>query len=35
MTPYHVIGVFGVGYPDEINEPKERISIEEKIKYLP
>ncbi|MFP5111715.1 nitroreductase family protein [Bacillaceae bacterium C204] len=32
---YDVIGVFGVGYPKEINEPKERTQIQEKIKYLP
>ena len=32
---YDVIGVFGVGYPEEINEPKEQTSIEEKIKQLP
>lgn len=32
---YDVIGVFGVGYPEEINQPKERKSIQEKLKYLP
>lgn len=32
---YDVIGVFGVGYPKEVNEPKERKPIEEKITYLP
>ncbi len=32
---YDVIGVFGVGYPEEINEPKQRKSIQDKIKYLP
>jgi nitroreductase len=32
---YDVIGVFGVGYPEEINKPKERTPIEEKVKYLP
>ncbi|MFC4322265.1 nitroreductase family protein [Litchfieldia salsa] len=31
---YDVIGVFGVGYPEEINKPKERTPIQEKIKYL-
>lgn len=31
---YDVIGVFGVGYPDEIKGAKERTSIQEKIKYL-
>ncbi|WP_099361433.1 nitroreductase family protein [Fredinandcohnia onubensis] len=31
---YDVIGAFGVGYPDEIKEAKERTSIQEKIKYL-
>ena len=31
---YDVIGVFGVGYPEEINQPKERTPIQEKIKYL-
>lgn len=31
---YDVIGVFGVGYPDEIKDAKERTSIQEKIKYL-
>jgi hypothetical protein len=31
---YDVIGVFGVGYPEEINKPKERTAIQEKIKYL-
>lgn len=31
---YDVIGVFGIGYPDEIKEPKERTSIQEKIKYI-
>ncbi|TXC90599.1 nitroreductase [Metabacillus litoralis] len=32
---YDVIGVFGVGYPEEISTPKDRTSIEEKIKHLP
>ncbi|WP_255286479.1 MULTISPECIES: nitroreductase family protein [unclassified Bacillus (in: firmicutes)] len=32
---YDVIGVFGVGYPAEINKPKERKPILDKIKYLP
>ncbi len=32
---YDVIGVFGVGYPEEINSPKERTPIQEKIKSLP
>jgi len=32
---YDVIGVFGVGYPDEVSQPKERTIIEDKIKYLP
>lgn len=32
---YDVIGVFGIGYPEEINKPKERKSIQEKIKFLP
>jgi nitroreductase len=31
---YDVIGIFGVGYPEEINQPKERTPIAEKIKYL-
>ncbi|MBB6452554.1 nitroreductase [Salirhabdus euzebyi] len=31
---YDVIGIFGVGYPEEIKEPKERTSITEKIKHL-
>ena len=31
---YDVFGVFGVGYPKEINEPKERTPIQEKLKYL-
>ncbi|QGQ48110.1 nitroreductase family protein [Metabacillus sediminilitoris] len=31
---YDVIGVFGVGYPEEINNPKERTPIQEKIKHL-
>jgi len=31
---YDVIGVFGVGYPKEINKPKERTPIQEKIKFL-
>ncbi|KKI88428.1 nitroreductase [Bacillus sp. SA1-12] len=31
---YDVVGVFGVGYPEEINEPKERTAIQEKITYL-
>ncbi len=31
---YDVIGVFGVGYPEEINKPKERKPIQGKIKYL-
>jgi nitroreductase len=32
---YDVIGVFGVGYPEEVNSPKERTPIQEKIKSLP
>jgi hypothetical protein len=28
------IGVFDVGYSEEINKSKERTSIEEKVKYL-
>lgn len=32
---YDVIGVFGIGYPKEVNEPKERASIQEKITILP
>lgn len=32
---YDVIGVFGIGYPNEINSPKTRTPIEEKIKFLP
>lgn len=32
---YDVIGVFGIGYPEEINSPKDRTPIQEKIKYLP
>ncbi|WP_071392918.1 nitroreductase family protein [Bacillus tuaregi] len=32
---YDVIGVFGVGYPEEISQPKERKPIQEKIKILP
>jgi nitroreductase len=31
---YDVIGVFGVGYPDEIPEPKQRTPIENKLKQL-
>jgi nitroreductase len=31
---YDVIGVFGVGYPDEIPEPKQRTSIQTKWKQL-
>jgi nitroreductase len=31
---YDVIGVFGVGYPDEMKDAKERTSIQEKVKYL-
>lgn len=31
---YDVIGVFGIGYPEEIKEPKERTLIKEKIRYL-
>lgn len=31
---YDVIGVFGVGYPDEVKDAKERKPIQEKIKYL-
>jgi nitroreductase len=31
---YDVIGVFGVGYPEEVNKPKDRSPIQEKIKYL-
>ncbi|PMC40477.1 nitroreductase [Bacillus sp. UMB0899] len=32
---YNVVGVLGVGYPEEINAPKDRAPIQEKIKYLP
>ncbi|WP_138752167.1 nitroreductase family protein [Paenibacillus sinopodophylli] len=32
---YDVIGVFGVGYPEEVNPPRERTAILEKMKYLP
>lgn len=32
---YDVVGVIGVGYPEEINAPKDRKPIQEKIKYLP
>ncbi|MGS2779213.1 nitroreductase family protein [Robertmurraya sp. GLU-23] len=32
---YDCIGVFGIGYPEEISQPKERTSIQEKMKYLP
>ncbi|MEH7494801.1 nitroreductase family protein [Neobacillus niacini] len=31
---YDVIGVFGVGYPNEIPEPKQRTPIENKLKQL-
>lgn len=31
---YDVIGVFGVGYPDEVREPKERTPIQNKWKQL-
>jgi nitroreductase len=31
---YDVIGVFGVGYPDEIREPKQRTPIQNKLKQL-
>ncbi|MEH7073854.1 nitroreductase family protein [Neobacillus drentensis] len=31
---YDVIGVFGIGYPAEINQPKERTPIQEKMKHL-
>jgi nitroreductase len=31
---YDVIGIFGVGYPEEVNKPKERTPIQEKMKYL-
>ncbi|OIK10947.1 nitroreductase [Bacillus sp. MUM 116] len=32
---YDVIGVFGVGYPEEIHEPKPRTPINNKVKELP
>lgn len=32
---YDVVGVLAVGYPEEINPPKDRTPIQEKIKYLP
>ena len=32
---YDVIGTFGVGYPEEINQPKERTPMQEKMKFLP
>jgi nitroreductase len=32
---YEVIGIFGVGYPEEVSSPKERKPIQEKTKYLP
>lgn len=32
---YDILGVFGVGYPEVIPEPKERQDIEDKIKQLP
>ena len=32
---HDVIGIFGVGYPEEINQPKERMPIQEKMKFLP
>jgi nitroreductase len=32
---YDVVGVFGVGYPAEIREPKPRTPIQSKIKVLP
>lgn len=32
---YDIIGVLGVGYPEDIPEPKERDPIESKIKELP
>jgi nitroreductase len=31
---YDVIGVFGVGYPDETREPKQRTPIQNKLKQL-
>ena len=31
---YDVIGVFGVGYPEEIPEPKQRTPIKNKLKQL-
>jgi nitroreductase len=32
---YDVIGVFGVGYPEEVPDAKPRTPIETKIKHLP
>ncbi|MBI0575838.1 nitroreductase [Neobacillus cucumis] len=32
---YDVIGVFGVGYPEEISEPKPRTPMQNKLKELP
>lgn len=32
---YNLLGVFGVGYPEEIPEPKPRTVMENKIKQLP
>jgi hypothetical protein len=32
---YDVIGVFGVGYPDETRESKQRTPIQNKLKQLP
>lgn len=31
---YDVVGIFGLGYPEEIPKVKERTSIEKKIKHL-
>lgn len=32
---YFVVGVFGVGYPDEVPSPKSRTPIEDKVKHMP
>ncbi|MGO4545357.1 nitroreductase family protein [Paenibacillus sp. 2TAB23] len=31
---YEVIGIFGVGYPEEVNAPRDRMAIQQKMKYL-
>ncbi|WP_312891058.1 nitroreductase [Paenibacillus endophyticus] len=33
-SDYEVIGIFGVGYPEEVNAPRERIAIQQKMKHL-